>query len=125
MRGLLAKYGGRIEFFAPVAVFDEAREHLPSVVQSDIPVEPVMACLDALSTVIKSVDLETYASFEAVARQRPARRDEDDWPVLAAALALACPVGRKIRTSLALACGLDYGPGGALSHGGGIRQFCF
>ena len=87
VRGLLAKYGGRIEFLAPVAVFDEAREHLPSVVQSDIPVEPVMACLDAISTVIKSVDLETYASFEA--RQRLARRDEDDWPVLAAALALA------------------------------------
>src|SRR5215471_17317907 len=70
VRGLLAKYGGRIEFFAPAAVFDEAREHLPGVVQSrDIPVEPAMACLDALSTVIKPVDFETYGSFEVIARQ--------------------------------------------------------
>jgi len=48
-----------------------------------------MACLDALSTVIKPVDFETYGSFEVIARQRLARRDDEDLPVLAAALALA------------------------------------
>jgi len=35
---------------------------------------------------------ETYNRFEAVARLRLARRDEDDWPILAAALALGCPM---------------------------------
>ena len=35
---------------------------------------------------------ETYLSFEHLARQRIAHRDEDDWPMLAAALALDCPV---------------------------------
>jgi hypothetical protein len=40
----------------------------------------------------RSVEAETYASFEAVARERIDKRDEDDWPVLAAALALGCPI---------------------------------
>jgi hypothetical protein len=30
--------------------------------------------------------------LESMARQRLARRDEDDWPVLATALALGCPI---------------------------------
>jgi predicted nuclease of predicted toxin-antitoxin system len=36
--------------------------------------------------------VETYEPFEDLARQRIGRRDEDDWPVLAAALALDCPI---------------------------------
>ena len=30
--------------------------------------------------------------MEPLARQRLFRRDEDDWPILAAALALDCPI---------------------------------
>lgn len=41
---------------------------------------------------VQTVEAETYASFEAVARERIEKRDEDDWPVLAAALALGCPI---------------------------------
>ena len=43
----------------------------------------------ALGTVV-SRDL--YADFEAEARKRLAARDPDDWPILAAALALGCPI---------------------------------
>ena len=51
-----------------------------------------MAYFESLPNVIQSVGREAYAGFEAIARQRLARRDEDDWPVLAAALALRCPI---------------------------------
>jgi len=33
-----------------------------------------------------------YGEFEAQARERLARRDPEDWPMLAAALALGCPI---------------------------------
>lgn len=50
------------------------------------------ASLGYLRGLVESVDLESYGAFEAEARQRLRGRDEDDWPVLAAALALNCPI---------------------------------
>ena len=37
------------------------------------------------------VGAEDYGEFEAEARMRLGTRDPDDWPILAAALALGCP----------------------------------
>jgi predicted nucleic acid-binding protein len=51
-----------------------------------------MVILDALAGSVQMVESETYARFERLARQRLARRDEDDWPILAAALALGCSI---------------------------------
>jgi predicted nucleic acid-binding protein len=48
--------------------------------------------LASLANVVQTVEFEAYSGFEAIARQRLARRDEDDWPILAAALALGCPI---------------------------------
>jgi predicted nucleic acid-binding protein len=67
-RLLLAKYGTRVDFFAP-----------------DV-------ALSSLESVIQMVEVNVYARFEKVARQRLARRDEDDWPILATALALGYPI---------------------------------
>lgn len=57
-----------------------------------MPVRQGLATLDALSALVRIVEFETYAPMEAIARQRLARRDEDDWPILAVALALSCPI---------------------------------
>jgi predicted nucleic acid-binding protein len=38
------------------------------------------------------VEAETYNSFEQDARQRLIHRDQEDWPILAAALVLRCPI---------------------------------
>lgn len=35
---------------------------------------------------------DAYSAFEQMARRRLAGRDQEDWPVLAAALALNCPI---------------------------------
>ena len=35
---------------------------------------------------------EAYSEFEAEARERLGQRDPEDWPMLAAALALGCPI---------------------------------
>ena len=92
-RALLAKYGERIELVAPDVAFDEARKHLPQVIQRrKLQQEPFMAYFASLADIVQTVELESYSAFETIARQRLARRDEDDWPILAAALTLRCPI---------------------------------
>ncbi|MBI3208957.1 MAG: nucleotide-binding protein [Candidatus Solibacter usitatus] len=90
---LLRKYAEHVEFLAPETAFEEAREKLPEILERrKLPVPPAMAILNQLTGVVQTVETETYQSFEYLARQRIAHRDEDDWPVLAAALALGCPI---------------------------------
>lgn len=38
------------------------------------------------------LESETHASFESLARQRLIHRDQDDWPIAAAALSLHRPI---------------------------------
>ncbi|MBL8238702.1 MAG: hypothetical protein JNM66_14860 [Bryobacterales bacterium] len=91
--GLLRKYAGQVEFMAPDVAFQEAHEHLPRILAvRKIPLAPAMETLALLMGLVQTVEAETYASFEAVACERIEKRDEDDWPVLAAALALGCPI---------------------------------
>lgn len=90
---LLRKYAGQVEFITPDTAFEEAREKLPGILERrKVPVAPAMAILDQLAGVVQAVDGETYRSFEHLAGERIARRDEDDWPVLAVALALGCAI---------------------------------
>jgi len=90
---LLRKYAKHVEFLAPDTAFQEAREQLPGILERrGVPAAPAMATLDALAGSVQTVESETYARFETLARQRIDRRDEDDWPVLAAALALGCSI---------------------------------
>ncbi len=51
-----------------------------------------LGILDSLRGLVQLVEADTYASFEPVARQRLAHRDQDDWPILATALALRRPI---------------------------------
>jgi len=92
-RALLARYGERVEFAAPDVAFDGARRRLPEVIERrKLREQPFMEYFDSLANIVRTVDLEDYAGFEAIARQRISRRDEDDWPILATALALGCPI---------------------------------
>jgi PIN domain len=85
-----AVLGSRVLFL--LRRYAEARMKLPGILdRRRIPIAPAMAMLDALSSVVGTVELTTFGPFESNARQRLARRDEDDWPVLAAALAQAAP----------------------------------
>ena len=90
---LFRKYAGHVEFLAPDTAFQEAREHIPMILERRrVPVVPALATLDVVAELVQTVESETYMRFEAVARQRIDRRDEDDWPILASALALGCPI---------------------------------
>jgi predicted nucleic acid-binding protein len=48
-----------------------------------------LKAMAALGTVVGD---DFYGDFEAEARKRLGTRDPEDWPILAAALALGCPI---------------------------------
>lgn len=48
--------------------------------------------LDQLEHIVQSIDVELYEGMQQQALQRIAVRDADDWPVLACAMILDCPV---------------------------------
>jgi predicted nucleic acid-binding protein len=80
-------------FLRPILAFAEAREHLPAILaKRGIPVEAGLATLEAVGQVVQVADASIYSQFEEMARMRLVGRDPEDWPVLAAALALGCPI---------------------------------
>ena len=91
---LLEKYGVQgVRFFAPDVAFADAAKHLPVLLMRHGKLNAeVTPSLDYLRCLIEPIPRDLYADFEDVARQRLRGRDEDDWPVLASALALSCPL---------------------------------
>jgi predicted nucleic acid-binding protein len=94
VRQLLDTYTAHgVRFYPPDVAFTDARKYLPPLLSKKRKsAADVSAAIDYLQHIIGTVDREFYALFEAEARQRLRSRDEDDWPVLATALGLACAV---------------------------------
>ena len=86
---LLLRYAPHVDLAAPDFAFDEARERLPRLLHKRRLDEAVgEAVLTSLSPLLDRLEAELYLPFEAEARAR--LRDQDDWPILASALALEC-----------------------------------
>lgn len=82
-----------IKFFAPDVAFAEARKYLPELlIKRGVDAGQAMKVLDQLEGIIQSIDAEFYQGLQDQALQRIVVRDADDWPVLACALMLDCPV---------------------------------
>jgi len=93
VRSILVQYGSRVRFVAPEAAFSEAEEHLPTILgKRGAPVAEGMKVLDAIGRVVESAGHDTYSAFEKTAKRRLAKRDLDDWPILATALVFNCPI---------------------------------
>lgn len=94
VRNLLDEYSSRgVRFFAPDVAFQDAEKYLPSLLEKHgKPASDVLPALRYLKQIIEITDRDLYAAFEHDARERLRSRDEDDWPVLASALALSCPI---------------------------------
>lgn len=93
VRTLIMVYANSVDFFTPSVCFDDAYHYLPELLNKrGIAVEPALAVLDILKRIIQPVENEWLEAFETQARLRLRRRDEQDWPILAAAMALNCPI---------------------------------
>jgi predicted nucleic acid-binding protein len=93
-RQLLDHYAARgLRFFTVDVGFDDANKYLPALPKNrGRPGVDFAASLAYLRGLIETIDRELYAAFETEARNRLHGRDEDDWPVLACALALGCGI---------------------------------
>jgi predicted nucleic acid-binding protein len=93
VRRILELHADSILFFLPEAAYAEAEEHLAALVvkRGGDPSKALIA-LKATAALATMVGDELYSDFEGEARKRLGTRDPEDWPVLAAALALGCPI---------------------------------
>ena len=82
-----------VKFVAPDIAYADARKYLPALLKKrGVDSSAGMLVLDRLEGVVQSIDAELYAGMQQQALQRIAVRDADDWPVLACAMTLGCPV---------------------------------
>ena len=82
-----------VKFFAPDIAYADARKYLPALLKKrGVDATAAMLVLDRLEGIVQSIDVELYDGMQQQALQRIAARDADDWPVLACAMTLGCPV---------------------------------
>ncbi|MGC4001123.1 MAG: PIN domain-containing protein [Anaeromyxobacter sp.] len=90
---LLGKYSSSVRFLTPATALDEARRHLPALLlKRGVDPSGANRILDQLTELIWLLEPGLYSDFESVARLRLRNRDEEDWPILASALAFNCPI---------------------------------
>jgi predicted nucleic acid-binding protein len=93
VRALIVDSAEAVQFFAPDVAYADARKYLPSLLEKrGVESEPAMAVLDALESIVLPLELGVYEGLQTQALQRIAIRDADDWPILACALTIGCPV---------------------------------
>ena len=93
VRGVIAAHAEDVSFFVPDIAYAEAEEHLPKlIVKRGGEPEKALALLRSLCSLVVVIGCEVYGDFEPEARERLGARDPQDWPVLASALALGCPI---------------------------------
>jgi predicted nucleic acid-binding protein len=94
VRQLLETYAVRgVRFYTPEVAYADAERYLPALLSKrGRPDTDLPAALAYLESLIEPIGQDGYGFFEAEARQRLRGRDEEDWPVLAAALSLSCDI---------------------------------
>jgi predicted nucleic acid-binding protein len=93
VRRVFEVHAESISFFLPETAYAEAEEHLAAlVVKRGGDPAKALAALKAMAALATIVGDDLYGDFETEARKRLGARDPEDWPILAAALALDCPI---------------------------------
>lgn len=99
VRHLLEVYSTKgVRFYTPNPAFADAAKYLPALLSKrGISTDDVPAALDYLRSLVEPLSSDTFHPHEVAARQRLRGRDEDDWPILAAALSLGCGIWTEDR----------------------------
>lgn len=93
VRKLIETYAATVKFFTPDVAYQDARKYLPGLLEKrGVSPAPALLVLDALEHIVHSIDREIYGELQQQALRRIEIRDADDWPVLACAMQLGCPV---------------------------------
>lgn len=93
VKSLIADHSEAVAFYVAEANYDEALRYLAQLApQRGLPDELWRSTLAVVMAAVQLVGHEELALVEAQARARIAPRDANDWPALAAAILLDCPV---------------------------------
>lgn len=93
VRELIFENASTVKFFAPDVAYADARKYLPALLEKrGVMSDAAMMVLDGLEGVVQAIELELYVGMQQQALRRIAIRDADDWPVLACAMTIGCPV---------------------------------
>ncbi len=93
VRDLICENAERVKFFTPSVCVDDARKYLPEILKArGIDANPALAVLDLVMGYVQILENEWLLDYEAASKARMEKRDLDDWPVLAAALVMECPI---------------------------------
>lgn len=95
VKNILATHAVNAELFAPEVAYDDAERHLPEILTKHGRTGDIgdsLAYLSLLRNTVLAVPEEVYLDHKDEALARIERRDPDDWPILATALALECPI---------------------------------
>ena len=93
VREIIETSAGQVSFFVPEVAYTEAEEHVPTlVVRRGGDPEKAVRFLRSLRALVELIGREVYGDYERTARERLGDRDLEDWPILASALAIGCPI---------------------------------
>lgn len=93
VRQLVLDHTGTVAFFTPDVDYADARTYLPGLlVRRGIDPGSAMAVLDGFESIVHSVEGDAYRPARRASLARIEMRDPADWPVVATALALGCPI---------------------------------
>jgi predicted nucleic acid-binding protein len=98
VRAILEAFEDKIRFFCPDVCVSDARRNIPTICERHGLDELLsLRILQRIEKMLEIVALSTYATREPAGRERIHSRDPDDWPVIAAALALDLPIWTEDR----------------------------
>jgi len=90
---LIGRYAATVSFLVPVGVMDEAVRNIAVVAgKRGVDATVLFEAVNRLRPVVEIVPVEVTDPYKPAAMARVGGRDPMDWPIVAAALALSCPV---------------------------------
>lgn len=93
VRQILRKYASDVGFCAPDVCFVDARKYIADIGQRKrMNLTEVFAFMEQVESIVKTVQRNVYQTYEQHARRRIEKRDADDWPIIAVAMQLRCPI---------------------------------
>jgi predicted nucleic acid-binding protein len=90
---LFETYEEIVMFASPDVCFEDARKYIPQLAQHrGLDSMAGLKVLEGVAQAVHVVDCSLYEAHRDAARNRIAMRDAEDWPIIATALLLDCPV---------------------------------
>ena len=96
VKSILNNYEREAWFGSPEFCFFEAQKQLPRILAGPA-IDAGLAMLDQLTNTVEFIDETSYRRYKIEAQERMRRRDPNDWPILAVAMLMGCPIWTEDR----------------------------